>query len=271
MRDLRTRGDVRGSRLTLKNVRSFCELESFSHLPEVVSKSSVGPFTSATRILDGITARRWDMHCDMCLDVVRNPAWSSLVMKRLAAKALPLMPKTNVLGPREPSDRDTLQVLLLRETLGTDHAFLDQSLTYLGNHSERGAPPEILSRTQRATIEKMIQHLSCANAAPSASYQEQHKSPGPGILARGCSRQDVNKNTCDHAGGMMFTAYTQLSPRAVWIFDMRNMAPATRSTLRHDDPLCQTSGILPHFLGANTSGSPSSFRQWLLSGHTPRS
>ena len=69
---------------------------------------------------------------------------------------------------RATSDRDTLQMLLLRETPGTDHALLDQKrtervvvtphihqrLTLLGNHCERGEPSETLSRTQSANIDK---------------------------------------------------------------------------------------------------------------------
>ena len=96
-----TRPDVcaRDETADIENVRSSCVLGSVSHMPDVVSKSSAGPSKPATRILDCITAKDVaDMHCDTCLDVVRNPAWSSLVMKRLAAKAMPLMSKTTVIG-----------------------------------------------------------------------------------------------------------------------------------------------------------------------------
>ena len=90
----------------------------------------MGRSRPTTRILDGITAEAvTDIPCDMYVDVVRNPAWSSLVMKRVAAKAMPLMSKNERDWTRATTDRDTLQVLLLRETLGADHAFLYQKRT----------------------------------------------------------------------------------------------------------------------------------------------
>ena len=112
--------------------------------------------------------------------------------------------------------------------------------------------------------------------------------PAPGIkhntrdLDLQCAQtvlQDNMKKTCEQTRYDIQNIPTS-GPRAVWIFDTRNMANrntfrqdnvqnihtvgslicgniarATRSTLRHEDLPAKTSGFLPHFLGANTRGS----------------
>ena len=182
-------------------------LESVSHLLDVVSKSSVGPTRSATRILDGNHEGRCRGHA--LRHVLGRGAQGRVVVPRHEASGSERS-AVDVENERdwtlEPSDRDTLQVLLLRETLGTDHAFLGQkrtegvkSLRKSANVSRKWAMADGVS-SQKSCLEPKRQEStsdptrSCANVPPNAWHQQQHKSPGPGISAHSCSGQDVKKN-----------------------------------------------------------------------------
>ena len=76
----------------------------------------VGLSKPAARILNRTTEDVADMRCDMCLDVVRNPEWSSLVMKRVGSQSSAVDVENEREWTRATCDRDTLQMLLLRET-----------------------------------------------------------------------------------------------------------------------------------------------------------
>ena len=151
-------------------------LQSFSHLQDVVSKSAVAPYTSATRvrILDGITAEDVaNMLCDMCFDVVRKAAWSFPVVKRVTAKAMPLMSKTNVVGHARQVTATRCKcfscarsLVLIMPALMRSEQRASRSLRKSANVSRNwaimangGKQSEILSGTQKARIKQVIQHV----------------------------------------------------------------------------------------------------------------
>ena len=210
----------------------------------------------------------------MCLDVVRNPAWSSLVMKRLAAKAMQLMSETSVIGHARQLTATRCKcfscatpLALITPSLVRSEQRASRSLRQSANVSRNWAIAKGVS-SQKFCLEPKRATTNKRSTTFVRECQEQHKGPGPGMCADGSSGQkktseqtrfDVQKNTHNWAqklcGSLM----------------CGNIAPVTRSTLWHDDPPCHTPGFLPHFLGANTCDCFSVFGQGLLNGHQPRS
>ena len=200
------------------------------------------------------------MHCDISLDVVRNPAWSSLVMKRLAAKAMPLMSKTNVLGHARQVTATRCQcfscarpLALIMASLTRSEQRASWSLRKSANVSRNWAIIANGVSCQKSRLEPKRQEStsdptrSCANVKNNTRALDLECADG----SSGQDEKRKKKRASKHR--LMFKKYRQVAPRAVWIFDMRNLAPVLRNMFRQYN--VQTTNTHTHTLGTLISGN----------------